>query len=114
MKVTKANESYRYEAPGHFDVRTTRLHDADDVGGQLTIGLSHFLPGGGSEMAPASKESVYYVIEGEVTISFDGGVKAVLQKGDSVHIAVGENRSIDNTGIASAQMLVVLCPAKEG
>ena len=39
---------YNYEAPGHFDVRTTRLHNPQDVNdGSITMGLSHFLPGGG-------------------------------------------------------------------
>jgi len=107
-KVTKANEAYRYEAPGHFDVRTTRLHDPEDVGGAVTMGLSHFLPGGGAEMAEAKKELVYYIIKGEMTVSFDDGSSVKLERGDSIHIAAGTNRAIENTGIASAQMLVVL------
>ena len=111
-KVTKANESYKYEAPGHFDVRTTRLHDADDVNGQVTMGLSHFLPDGGADMAKAPKELIYYIIEGEMTITTDDGVDTVLHKGDSIHIGVGQGRSCRNTGIAGAQMLVVLCPPK--
>ena len=112
-KITKANESYKYEAPGHFDVRTTRLHDADDVGGQITLGLSHFLPGGGAEMAVAQRELVYYIIEGEMTVTTDDGVDTVLHKGDSVHIGVGQGRSCKNTGIVGSQMLVVMCPPKE-
>ena len=48
-KVTKKCEAYKYEAPGHFDVRTTRLHDPADVNeGKVVMGLSHFLPGGGA------------------------------------------------------------------
>ena len=47
-KITRKNEAYRYEAAKHFDVRTTRLHDPQDVNdGVVTMGLSHFLPGGG-------------------------------------------------------------------
>ena len=111
-KVTKANEAYTYEAPGHFDVRTTRLHDPEDVDGQVTMGLSHFLPGGGCEMAKAPKELIYYIIKGEMTVTTEEGAEILLQKGDSIHIGVGQGRAIRNTGIASAQMLVVLCPPK--
>ena len=32
-KVTRANEAVKYEAPGHFDVLTTRLHNPVDVNG---------------------------------------------------------------------------------
>lgn len=69
-KVTKQYEAVNYEAPGHYDVRTTRLHNPTDVNdGTIVMGLSHFLPGGGAEMAPANFEMVYYVVEGEMTIT---------------------------------------------
>ena len=49
FKVTHRNESVKYQAPGHFDVLTTRLHNPDDVNdGTIVMGLSHFLPGGGA------------------------------------------------------------------
>jgi uncharacterized cupin superfamily protein len=111
-KVTKAAEAYKYEAPLHYDVRTTRLHDADDVNGQITLGLSHFLPGGGAEMGKVPKELVYYIIEGEMTITTDDDVRTVLRKGDSIHFGPDQGRSCKNTGIVGAQMLVVACPSK--
>ncbi|NLA85835.1 MAG: hypothetical protein GX847_00845, partial [Clostridiales bacterium] len=41
-KITRRDEAGNYEAPGHFDVRTTRLHDPQDVNaGVVTMGLSH-------------------------------------------------------------------------
>ena len=49
-KVTKAEDAFQYFPAGHYDVRCTRLHTADDLeGGKLTLGLSHFLPQGGVE-----------------------------------------------------------------
>ena len=49
-KVVRKNEAYEYQAAGHFKVLTTRLHDPEDVNdGRITMGLSHFLPGGGTE-----------------------------------------------------------------
>ena len=53
-KVTRATEAVKYEAPGHFDVRTTRLHNPAEVnGGSIVHGLSHFLPGGGADAGDA-------------------------------------------------------------
>lgn len=111
-KVTKANEATPYEAPGHFDVRTTRLHNPGDVDGQVNLGLSHFLPGGGAEMAKAPFEMMYYVVEGEMTVTTDDGQEHVLHAGDSIHFNAGQGRAPKNTGIRCAQMLVVGCPPK--
>ncbi len=112
-KVTYANEAYKYEAPGHYDVRTTRLHDPADVdGGVIVNGLSHFLPGGGAEPAVAKFEMIYYVVEGEMTVTMydedDQPTEYVLKEGDSVHFSKGTRRSCKNTGIRTSQMLTIL------
>lgn len=108
-KVTKACEAVTYEPPGHYDVRCTNLHKPVDVeAGEISLGLSHFLPGGGAEMAPAPVEMFYYIAEGEMTVTTDDGEKHVLQKGDSIHMAKGCGRESKNTGIVTAQMLVCL------
>lgn len=112
-KVTHRNEAVSYEAPGHFDVLTTRLHNPADVnGGTVVMGLSHFLPGGGADMAPANFEMVYYIVEGEMTVTLknDAGQaeKYVLHAGDSVHFGKGTERASLNTGVVTAQMLTVM------
>lgn len=113
FKVTHRNGSTKYQAPGHFDVLTTRLHDPDDVNdGTIVMGLSHFLPGGGADMAPANFEMVYYIMEGEMTVTLKNEVgeekKYVLQAGDSVHFGKGTERASLNTGVVTAQMLTVM------
>lgn len=115
-KVTKRDEAYKYEAKGHFDVRTTRLHDPQDVNdGTIVMGLSHFLPGGGAVASPANFEMVYYIAEGEMTVTMtaDDGTETpyVLHSGDSVHFGKGTVRSCLNTGAVSAQMLVIMIKA---
>lgn len=112
-KVTKRAEATRYEAPGHFDVNTTRLHNPADVNdGTIVMGLSHFLPEGGANMAPANFEMVYYIVEGEMTVTLadDNDVETsyVLTAGDSVHFGKGTKRCCKNTGCVSAQMLTVM------
>lgn len=111
-KVTRVNESRNYDAAGHYDVRTTRLHDADEVAGLVTLGLSHFLPGGGAEMAKAAKELIYYIIEGEMTVFTGDERQHVLRAGDSIHFPPYLERGCKNTGISAAKMLVIACPPK--
>jgi quercetin dioxygenase-like cupin family protein len=112
-KVTHANESYTYEAAGHYDVRTTRLHDPQDVNdGQLIMGLSHFLPGGGLEPNTNAMEFIYYVIKGEMTVKVEGK-EHVLKAGDSIHCGPNTKKEAKNTGITCAEMLVVLLPPKK-
>ena len=112
-KVTMRNESVKYEAPGHFDVLTTRLHNPDDVNeGTIVMGLSHFLPGGGANVAPANFEMIYYIISGEMTVEMyddnDQATQYVLHAGDSVHFGKGTKRGCKNTGIETAQMLTIM------
>lgn len=109
-KVTKANEAYTYEAPGHYDVRTTRLHDPKDVNeGQIIMGMSHFLPGGGCEMGANPLEFIYYIVEGEMTVELEDQ-KIVLKTGDSIHCGAFTKKAIVNTGVNTCRMLVVLRP----
>lgn len=112
-KVTYASEAVKYEPPGHYDVCCTNLHKPDQVNdGEVSLGLSHFLPGGGAEMAPAPVEMFYYIVEGEMTVTTDDGQVHVLHAGDSIHMGKGQGRESKNTGIKTAQMLVCLIMKK--
>ena len=117
-KITRKEEAYNYTAAKHFDVRTTRLHDPQDVNsGVVTMGLSHFLPGGGCEYAANQMESIYYIIEGQMYLGSELGtpneVKTTLYAGDSFHCGPGTFKSVINNGHVSTQMLVVLVKAAE-
>lgn len=112
-KITRKNEAYTYEAAKHFDVRTTRLHDPQDVNdGVVTMGLSHFLPGGGCEYASNMMESIYYVIEGQMYLECEVGTenetKTTLYAGDTFHCGPNTEKSIINNGTDCCKMLVVL------
>jgi quercetin dioxygenase-like cupin family protein len=116
-KVTRKDEAYKYEAPKHFDVRTTRLHDPQDVNeGVITMGLSHFLPGGGCEFGANPLESIYYIIEGQMELKVEGdnGLEftTTLVKGDSFHCGPNTKKSVLNSGMESCQMLVALVKPK--
>jgi len=112
-KIVRKNEATKYEAPGHFDVQTTRLHNPQDVNqGTVTMGLSHFLPGGGLEYSSNAKESLYYIIEGEMYLECELGtkdeVKTTLYVGDTYHCGPNTKKSVLNTGATTSQMLVVI------
>ena len=117
-KITRKNEAYTYEAPGHFDVRTTRLHDPQDVNsGGITMGLSHFLPGGGCEYSSNAKETIYYIIKGEMylesELDTENEVKTTLYAGDTYHCGPNTKKSVVNKGATSSQMLVALVTPPE-
>ena len=117
-KITRKNEAYTYEAPGHFDVRTTRLHDPQDVNsGNIVMGLSHFLPGGGCDYGSNPRESIYYIIEGQMylesEVDTENEVKTTLYAGDSYHCGPHTKKSVVNNGTTASQMLVVLVTPPE-
>lgn len=112
-KIVRKKDAYAYEAPGHFDVLATRLHNPEDVNdGQMVMGLSHFLPGGGCEFGNNPMESIYYIITGEMTLKTEDG-ETVLLPGDTFHCGPGTNKGIKNTGTEACQMLVCLRPPKK-
>lgn len=111
-KVTKKTEAVQYHPGGHYDMYATELHLPTDVDGQIKLGHSHFLPGGGAEMGKAPVELIYFVLEGEMTVTTDDGVVTVLGAGDSIHFSPEQGRESKNNGIVTAQMLVIAAPAK--
>lgn len=109
-KITRKNEATSYEAPGHFQMLPTRLHNPEDVNeGKMIMGLSHFLPGGGCQFGNNPLESIYYIISGEMTIKTDSE-ETTLYAGDSFHCGGGTNKGIINNGSETCQMLVCLVP----
>lgn len=63
----------------------TRLHDPADVdGGKMIQGITYFIPGGGCDYGANPLESIYYILEGEMTLKTEDG-ETVLHAGDSFH-----------------------------
>ena len=72
MKVNRFAEASKYDPPNHFDCTALRLQgwDASDAA-NFWVGLSHFLPGGGTTHEGTPLEKVYVVVRGEVTVVTD-------------------------------------------
>lgn len=109
MKITRGNELVTYTPGGHYDVRAQRIHNKDTSGTEmLTMGLSWFLPGGGAEANVTAEgcETVYYIVEGEMTLEANGET-TVLKAGDSALFQAGDVRAVKNTSSRPTAMMVV-------
>ena len=112
MEVKHLSEAKPYEAPNHRAYSSLRLFGLDAGGPkQFTVGLSHFLPGGGAGPDASPTEKVYYVLAGELTV-IAGGKETVVKQGDSCYIGPNENREIVNRGNEVCTIAVAVAPVK--
>jgi quercetin dioxygenase-like cupin family protein len=75
------------------------------------MGESLYRPGGAAQLSPAATETVYYALEGELTLTVVDGdhtEEHVLVPGDSVHLAAGTVRAVLNHTARTARLLVVV------
>ena len=108
MQVKHLSEAKPYEAPNHRAYCSLRLFGLDAGGPkQFTVGVSHFLPGGGAGPDASPTEKVYVVLSGELTV-IAGGNETVLKANDSCFIAPAETREIINRGNEVVTMLVAM------
>ncbi|MEM7752104.1 MAG: cupin domain-containing protein [Pseudomonadota bacterium] len=113
MHIKRFEEAETYEAPNHWGVSGLRLQGFEDGGPENQwIGFSQFLPGGGAGPDSTPFEKVYVVLEGEMTLEWDGAT-AVLGPMDSCTVPAGQVRRIENKSNHVCKMLVVI-PYPEG
>ncbi len=107
MRITRLTDAEAFSPPGHVGVGPLRLQGgADTPTAELTVVLSHYLPGGRAERSPQPAETVYVLVSGELTMISDGQ-EAVLRPYDSVHFTPGTVREVVNRSPLPASMLVV-------
>jgi quercetin dioxygenase-like cupin family protein len=108
MKVTRIKDAKPYQANKHFNMVPLRLQGFDVTDAKnFSVGLSHFLPGGGAEMDATPLEKVYVVTEGEVTVITKDKTET-LGVMDSVYLAPSEARAVENRTNMPASMLVIM------
>lgn len=111
MVKRTTEELKTYDAPGHFGCVAMRMHGKEETGAQkFWLGSSVFLPGGGAEWGGEDSplEKVYYVLEGEMTVTDKAGKEYVIGKDESFSIAPNEGRSLVNKTNFPARMLVIV------
>jgi glyoxylate utilization-related uncharacterized protein len=110
MKKVSISEAVQYFPPAHNDCACFRLQGKDATGiTQFSLGCTHFLPGGGADFSPDRPfDTIYFVIEGEVTIIDKDNNEITLKKYDSIYIPPNEGRAIKNKTQFPASMMVIL------
>jgi quercetin dioxygenase-like cupin family protein len=107
MKLIKKGDAQQYEAKGHFGVWSARKLEAGKDSKRLNISLSHFLPGGGTEMSSSVQERAYYVISGTMVVKGQAE-EFNLVPGDILFIGAGEEREMHVTGTETVSILVMI------
>ena len=110
MVKRTVEELEAYQAPGHHGCVAMRIHGKEETGAQkFWLGVSSFLPGGGADWGYEDNpfEKVYYVLEGEMTVTDKDGKKDVMKAGESITILPFEGRELRNETNLPARMLVI-------
>jgi quercetin dioxygenase-like cupin family protein len=108
VQIVHLDEAQPYDAPRHHGMSTLRLQGADATPAEaFSVGLSITLPGGGAEHGSSPRERVYVVVDGRITVVADDG-EHELGPLDSIHIAPGEARALENRTNRAATFLVVM------
>ncbi len=109
MKITRFAAAPGYAAPpDHRGMACLRLqgHEAGATD-QLWLGVSHLLPGGGTDLVPSPLEKLYVVLAGSVEVATAEGAE-MLGRWDSVRFAPGEARQLTNRGNEPATVLLAM------
>lgn len=106
MISLKDGEGIPYEAAKHFGVYSIKKI-TEEQSKRITVCYSYFQPNGGAEMSSSDKERVYYVVRGSITVN-GKGEEHVLNPGDVIYIAPGEQRDMVINGGKSAELLVII------
>ena len=107
--VVRFEDAKKYEAPLHdITVHSMHLqHRNNGSNAPFWVGVSYYLPGARAEMSAAPLDRVYIVLDGELTVEFEGET-VVLHRLDSVYIGPNETREARNDTNGLVTILVVM------
>jgi len=107
MISVKDAQGVVYDAAKHSEVYgLQKITEAQSK--RTTVCYSYFQPNGGAEMTASPKERVYYVVKGSITVNGKDGETHVLDPGDLIYIAPGEERDMVINGGKPAEVLVFI------
>lgn len=107
LTVTRLADAPLIHPPGHTNVQPQHLHGGDhSPTTDLSVILSHYLPGGRADADIMPAETVYFVLTGEVVVTSDDQ-EATLHRYDSVRLPAGATRVLENRGPLPATILVL-------
>lgn len=106
MISVKDAQGNTYDAAKHSEVYGLQKI-TETQSKRTTVCYSYFQPNGGAEMSASPKERVYYVVKGSITVR-GHGEEHVLDPGDLIYIAPGEERDMVINGGKPAEVLVFI------
>ena len=106
MITVKADEGKVYQAAKHSGVFGLQKLTEDETQ-RISVNYSVFLPDGGAELSSSPKERVYYIVSGKMKLTGDGK-EHVLEEGDMIYIAPGEERQVVLLGTKACESLVFI------
>lgn len=109
MISVKDAQGNQYEAAKHSEVYgLQKVTEAQTK--RTTVCYSYFQPNGGAEMSASPKERVYYVTKGSITVN-GKDEQHVLNEGDMIYIAPGEERDmVINNGKPAEVLVFIVTP----
>ena len=110
MISVKDAQGTPYDAAKHFGVYgLQKITEAQSK--RTTVCYSYFQPNGGAEISSSPKERIYYVVNGSITINGLEDEKHVLNAGDLIYIAPGEERDmVINDGKPAEVLVIIVTP----
>ncbi len=109
MISVKDAEGTPYDAPKHSGVYGLKKL-TEEQSRRTTVCYSYFFPNGGAEMTASDKERVYHVVKGSITVSGQSETH-VLNEGDMIYIAPGEERDmVINNGKPAEVLVIIVTP----
>lgn len=110
MIKVKNGEGVKYDAHEHFGeygvLKLTKEQTKSTI-----VSYTYFHPDGGCKMGAAPVERVYIVTKGSITVRGDSDEVYILDTGDILYIAPGENRDVGvNNGQAAEVLVLVVAP----
>ena len=108
MDVVKFADAPFYFPPNHEGVTARRLQGDEASSADIAwVGYSDFPPGVMVPMEAGSVGKIYVVTQGVLTVVQADGVRHRLGQWDSIFIAAGEARAVENDSGAPAAIIVV-------
>ena len=101
-----------YDAPLHHDVYGV-LKLTKEQTKTTILNYSYFLPSGGADMSSAPVDRIYIVMKGSITVRGKADDENhILNTGDILYIAAGEEREVSINNGETAEVLVVVVDAQ--
>ena len=107
LQITRLADATPINPPGHTNVQPVQLQGGEhNTTDDITVILSHYLPGGHADADTMRSETIYVVLTGELFINSDGD-ETTLHTYDSVRLPAGATRVLENRGPLPTSILVI-------